>query len=829
MDDGSILCGESRGIPDVTFIHRYFEKSVEDDPKANINGIYYSDRFVSYLELNKKANAVARVLQHRLKKTQSLSGKTGQSIIAIDVEPSENLILALLATLKLGAAYLPIDSRSAINRVRHILNESQPVAILADSKSAFGTEPSTLWSEFLVINIDDVMQETVSENASQANLAKGEMLHDPHLVSILYTSGSTGKPKGVRISHETAANTLSWQWQSLPFHPNEVGAFKTSLLFVDSMVEIFGCALQLVPLLVLPKGCSSNPGLLVTLLEQHHVSRITLVPSLLWNILAYVSTRETCSASKLPDLWLWISSGETLPPDLLKKFFSTFQTGKTLANVYGSTETMAFITCEMFSSVEEAGHKSHDGHLSIGKPVFNNNIYLVDESQKVVPVGEIGEICVSGLNLADGYLGKPERSGFVYQPYTKDTKQHGRIYRTGDYGLLHEDRIIFIGRKDNQVKIRGHRINMVEIERSIQECPSVDKVVTTCYKLGEISSSIIAYYTTHHRKWDTETERRILDHCQKSLPAYMQPKLLHLEEIPLLPHTGKVDGLALRKIYRESVKTQHLQKLAAINDRAEKALHIIGLNLNLPITNTLREASFFELGGNSISMVAAMAQLLENGFHLSIDDFVGASRIQDIVDHAINNPGTTTADIYQTGSYVFKSLRDVTDSGILVEMISESFAEKSPTEVLLGITKEQFLPFAKSVHREALKEDLSFAVLEKTTNQIVGGAFLFNFLETQDFEPVEILEPTQDLLNSLEHPFKEMLRENNPGRFLYNLIICVDQKLSDAEQVNICTLIEDVVLRLARKKGFEGVVTTNTHPVTQVGLYSIPFFGKKVA
>ncbi len=561
--------------------------------------------------------------------------------IAVDIEPSVDLVVALLAVLKLGAAYVPVDSVSAINRVKYVLHEARPVCILVDHNSLFKRDADTVWSKFFVLDIFSLLEggngdgnETGSDTGSEsAKPQETSLVPEPRLMSMIYTSGSTGKPKGVCITHRSVMNRVSWQWEEYPFHQNEAACFKTSLLFVDSIIEIFSAILRLVPMVICPKGVSANPELFVQLLEEHRVSRLVMVPSMLKNILFYLSIAG--GASRLPDLRLWICNSETLKPSLLQSFFDVFVSGKSFANFYGSTETMADCTSELFTTREDCEDKCVDGNLSIGAPMFNTCCYIVDEDLNTLPVGDIGEICVSGFNVADGYLdGEVSNKSFVRNPYAVEDG-FDVLYKTGDFGRIHRGMIIYEGRRDSQIKIRGQRVNIAEIENVINACPGVDKSVVLCHQFSDVSSVIVGHYTTLSRKRHTRLESAILEQCRKSLPPYMRPKLLFVDEIPLQPTTGKVDRVALRKKYERAFNRQSSRELDVVDDKGRKALNILALNLNLPTSAVSKNSSksFFELGGNSVSMIATIVQLKGYGLHIPIEEFSCARTVQEIVTH----------------------------------------------------------------------------------------------------------------------------------------------------------------------------------------------------
>ena len=735
MEGNSRLVGEKRDLPFPLLLHRFFEKTVIENTKSKEAGLYFQNSFISYCDLNRQGNFAARELKRLIdEKNSMILGSADKKItIAVDIEPGHSLLTALLAILKIGAAYVPVDSVSAINRVKYVLNESQPVCILVDDNSVFKKDLDTVWSKFFVLDVQNLLGSEDKESADCLNLSDSEMLKQQTLMSMIYTSGSTGKPKGVCITHKSVMNRIFWQWEEYPFHIDEVTCFKTSLLFVDSIIEIFSAMLQLIPMVICPKGVSANPEAFVQLLEEHKVSRLVMVPSMLKNILFYLSIAG--GTSRLPHLNFWICNSETLKPSLLQSFFEMFISGKTFANFYGSTETMADCTSEVFRSLDDITEKNMDGNLSIGSPMYNNNCYIVDEDLGLLPVGEIGEICAAGFNVADGYLdGEISNKCFIKNPFA-EYDGYAVLYKTGDFGRIHNNRIIYEGRRDSQVKIRGQRVNIAEIENVIHDCPGVDKTVVLCHQFSEVSSVIVAYYTTLNRKRHTRLESAITEQCKKSLPPYMRPKLLYLDEIPLQPNTGKVDRVALRKRYERAFNRQSSRELDIVDDKGRKVFNILALNLNLPTGAVSKNStkSFFELGGNSVSMIATIVQLKGYGLHIPIEDFSSAKSIQQIINH-VTISTAPIGETFDTHKYIVKPLTEVKNNERIIDVLADSFVEKEPLDVLLGVTKDEFMPFATSLFNKAAKENISLIVLDEMTEEVMGGDFLFDYFEVNIFQ-----------------------------------------------------------------------------------------------
>jgi len=341
--------------------------------------------------------------------------------------------------------------------------EMKPLCTVADDRSAFISEADTVWSGYTIINIRSLLSDKPdNDDRLHGSLSPDEVLNaQPDLLAVLYTSGSTGVPKGVQITHRMAMNRIMWQWNRFPFRPDDVGCLKTSPLFVDSVVEIFSCLLHPINLVVARAGITSNVEEFVGFLQWRRITRLVLVASLLHGILCFLSTPSELERFPLRQLELWISNSETLSVSNARRFFATFPCRKTLCNFYGSTETMADVTFDVFATIEDVERKSEDDALSIGCPVWNTVIYVVDERGQLCSQGDTGQLCVSGFNTTNrGYVADRENgdhfgiNSFLEEvefSSCREIRNHNILYWTGDYGRIVDGRIIYEGRRDSQV------------------------------------------------------------------------------------------------------------------------------------------------------------------------------------------------------------------------------------------------------------------------------------------------------------------------------------------------------------------------------------------
>jgi len=474
-----------RTLDDIPDINEMFHNVVNSSPDAI--AIIDRDKNFTYLQL---ATRVAE-LTHALKAT----GIGRESLVAVCLERSFDTVATILAIFANGSAYLPLDPGYPVQRLGFMLKNSNASLLLTRHKfwRADGTTP-ILW-------IDDIKH---TNNTSTTATEVAEPCGLNQLAYVIYTSGSTGKPKGVCVEHAQIINRLDWMWQNYPFHENEVACHKTSLSFVDSIWEILGALLKGHPTVIIPEAEVRDPLELVDILARHKVTRLWLVPSLLRVML------ESCPdiQYRLPSLRFWVSSGESLSAELFQSFQRQMPDA-TLYNLYGTSEVWDACWYEPQVDVE----LSH--RVPIGKPIQNVNIFVLDESGQPVPMGVPGELHIAGLGLARNYLNLPDLTDEKFIPSTLIEIPDRRFYKTGDLVRWCSDgNLEFIGRVDNQVKIRGIRIELEEVEKALISHPGVDSAAVVVRDEASSKARLIAFVvqnpeysgetSDHDDSWDME-------------------------------------------------------------------------------------------------------------------------------------------------------------------------------------------------------------------------------------------------------------------------------------------------------------------------------------
>jgi amino acid adenylation domain-containing protein len=555
-------------------VHTAFEEQVTRTP--NQTAIIYRESQLSYCELNELANRVGRNLVKM--------GVRPGTLVGISLNRSFEMVIALLGILKAGAAYVPLDPTYPEQRLGFLVEDSQVNVVVTTHEFA------ELWKQYPVDTLAfDV--ESLSADAEDAGSLSVPFSAEDRMY-VIYTSGSTGSPKGVEGTHHASMNRFSWMWNAYPFLDGEICCQKTFLGFVDSIWEIFGPLLRGVPSVILPDEAIIDPAQLVELLSKYEVTRIVLVPSLLRIILEGVDHVQ----NRLPKLELWTCSGEVLSADLMDRFSQALPKA-TLLNIYGSSEVAADVTCHEIKG-------SENGPVSIGIPISNVQMFILDRHLNQVPVGVPGEIHVGGDCLAQGYFRRPELTSerFIANPF--ESGSSSRLFKTGDMGrYLPNGEIEYLGRSDNQVKIRGIRVELGEIEAVLASQSKVrDAIVILVDRNGQ--QRLIAYIKVQPGlRADVDELRRFM---RSRLPEHMVPSdYLVVDAFPLLP-SGKVDRKAL--LLLSSARPVGGRGYVAPQTQTEERLAAIWRNL-LKIEQAGITDNFFELGGHSLMVMQVVARI----------------------------------------------------------------------------------------------------------------------------------------------------------------------------------------------------------------------------
>jgi amino acid adenylation domain-containing protein len=553
--------------------------------------LIYQDQEFSYKKINEDANQLA----HYLAKKHVRPG----SLVGVSFERSPELTVALLAVLKTGAAYVPLDHSYPVERLASMLEDTQADCVLSVS-GLRDRLPASVRNLILLDVETELIKSEPSENPN-TNLSDAERLY------VLYTSGSSGRPKGVEGTHGGALNRMEWMWERYPFQAGEVCCQKTNVGFVDSVCEIFSPLLAGVPSVIVPQEALVDPEVMLRTLGENRVTRIVLVPSLLRALLEHAPNL----GERLPHLKMWSCSGEMLPWELAKKFRKAYP-GATLLNIYGSSEVAADVTWHEVSA-EEADGKETEAATSvpIGRPIRNSQVYVLDEEMNAVPVGVRGEIYVGGAGLALGYWRQPELTAERFVENKIAPEKSKKLYRTGDLGRwrLVRDKagnevgeLEYLGRRDSEVKVRGMRIELGEIETVLGRHEWVEEAVVELSGTG-VEQRLIAYVVG--KEGTAPSARELRRYVRTKLPEHMVPaSFVKVEELPLLS-SGKVNRRALGATVGVSLAEQ-----GVVGPRTEVERKLAGMWAEvLKLKEVGVDQNFFELGGHSLLVLQVMARI----------------------------------------------------------------------------------------------------------------------------------------------------------------------------------------------------------------------------
>ena len=419
-------------------------------------------------------------------------------------------------------------------------------------------------------------------------------------------------------------NRIKWQWKEFPLEKNyDFGIQKTSLNFVDHICEIFAFILKGLPLLIIHPTLVSNMQILVDTIFQHKITYIILVPSLLNNIISYVNYKS--EFFKLESVKRWVCSGEALNYKTLESFFNMNLKNSIISNFYGSTEVTGDISFIVFKSKNDL-IQFKNSSIPIGVPVSNSGMEILDENMNCVSLNNIGEIYASGACLAEGYLNKSENSSEFINHNSK------LLFKTGDYGYIGNDKLVYYsGRKDTQIKIRGNRVDLNEIEFNALKINEIEQFIPLVYE-NESNKTIIGFYKTKSDVSIFEIEKVIINSLKTTLLDYMLPnKLIRLDSIPYL-FNGKIDKISLLKLYEKDFYKIH-DKSICENQIANLIESVTKVKIELEDFHL----SLNHIGIDSLNILNIYLLLQEKeGINFSFNEFLSLPTLNELIDFCEN-------------------------------------------------------------------------------------------------------------------------------------------------------------------------------------------------
>ncbi len=569
-------------------LHDMFEEQVRKTPDAP--AVVFEESTLTYRELDLKAEDLAERLR-------GLGVAPGVPV-GIHFERSLEMVTAIYAVLKAGGAYMPLDPDFPAERLALMIEESRTPVIITSPKGADRLPPNMARTVLFDLSADAGRDEEVPRTREAVRKAGPD-----DMAYVIYTSGSTGIPKGVVNTHRGICNRILWMQEAFGLKADDTVLQKTPYSFDVSVWEFFWpLAVGARLVIARPEGHRDTAYLAGTI-ARHKVTTVHFVPSMLQLFLEDGEAAASCRSLRRV-----ICSGEALSFELQERFFSLLNAE--LHNLYGPTE----------AAVDVTWWKCRKGDarriVPIGRPISNTQIYILNRAGRPVPPGVPGEIHIGGVQVAAGYLNRPELTAERFVPDPFSGTPDAKMYRTGDLGRhLADGSIEFLGRADNQVKIRGMRIEPDEIEAAIRKFPGVSEALVTAREFSPGDKRLVGYVKTAPGTGLSFDELRAF--LRSRLAEYMVPSaFVRLDEFPLTP-SGKVDRRALPA--PEGTR-QTRGAFAAPQSEAERRITGIWQDL-LRIDEVGRDDNFFDLGGHSLLIVRMTARLKE-AFHkdLSVVD-----------------------------------------------------------------------------------------------------------------------------------------------------------------------------------------------------------------
>ncbi len=577
-------------------LHHLFEAQVVRTPQAI--AVVSGNEQLTYEALNQRANQLAHYLTKR--------GVGPETLVAICMDRSLEMVIGLMAILKAGAGYVPLDPTYPADRLAFIVNDAQAPILLTQHKLIDRLPPS----EAQIIELDTDNAAILQE--PQTNVPSEVSGHN--VAYVMYTSGSTGVPKGVVVLHRGVCNYLLWRQSYFPLNETDRALQKTSFSFVDSVWELFEPLMVGAQLIMAEPNRHQDTNYLVKFIIEQKITAVDFIPSLLHLFLEEPDVAQCTSLRRVT------TGSETVTVDLQTRFFTHLNAG--LYNLYGPTEASIATTC--WTCQPDDDRRS----VPIGRPIANSQIYLLDKYLQPAPLGFPGEVHIGGRGLARGYLNQPDLTAekFIRHPFNDDPE--ARLYKTGDLArYLPDGTLEFLGRADHQVKIRGYRVELGEIEAFLRQVDVVQEAVAIVREDRPGDKRLVAYVIANNGGDIDPAQLR--DYLKEKLPDYMIPSaFVDLEKMPMTPN-GKVDRKQLPEpdwntlhLANDYVEPEGLiEEMVAEVWQTVLGLDRVGLYDN-----------FFDLGGHSLLAIQVISRLRHDySIELMVHTLFEAPTIAELV------------------------------------------------------------------------------------------------------------------------------------------------------------------------------------------------------
>ena len=594
-------------------LHELVEDQARMTPEAV--AVVCGDQQASYQEINERANRLAHYLISH--------GAAPERLVGICLPRGIDLVVSLLAVLKSGAAYLPLDAAYPTQRLRYMLEDSGAGLVITSNEMATALPETTARLICLQEQLEQIS--THSSNDPAVRVFADNLAYE------IYTSGSTGKPKAVMITHRAIVNHMLWMNSRFPLAQHDAVLQKTSLSFDASVWEFYAPLMSGARLVMAREGAHRDSGYLVKEVAKQRVTVLQVVPSMLRMILREEGL-EACQSLRRV-----YCGGEAMDTELVETFYERLDRVQ-LVNLYGPTEA------SIDSTYADCAADRGGAVVTIGRPIANVNIYILDDRGRMAPVGVVGEIHIAGEGLARGYANKPDQTAERFLPDSYGLEAGARIYQTGDLGRYRTDGVIeYVGRVDTQVKLRGYRIEMGEVESALRQQESVKEAVAVIRGETDEQKRIVGYVVGEEGA--TLDIELVMKATKARLPDYMVPsRIMVLERLPL-GLNGKVDRGALPEPDRsaemslEEYVPPRTEVERIISEAWQQVLHLEHVSI---------KSNFFDLGGHSLLMMPVHSELQRRlGREMTLVELFEFPTISMLAEHLSGSVGEETAGLIE--------------------------------------------------------------------------------------------------------------------------------------------------------------------------------------
>jgi amino acid adenylation domain-containing protein len=616
-----LLTGWTRKTPEFACARNLaesFERVAQRTPDAV--AVTFEGEEVSYGELNRRSNRLAHHLMDH--------GIEAEVRVGLFLERSVEMVVAILATLKAGAAYVPLEVTLPPERIAFILEDAGCTHVLTETRLAFQI-PSSSSRPFTLVTLDTDLPAVTG----QADVNPRISVEAQNAAYVIYTSGSTGRPKGVVVTHANVMRLMAATEDWFSFAPSDVWSLFHSYAFDFSVWELWGALLYGGRVVVVPYWVSRSPEEFYGLLLREGVTVLNQTPSAFRQLMRAEERLAAETGAEMatpPALRFVVFGGEALEPSSLRPWYERHGDERPrLINMYGITETTVHVTHRILSRADIAGARVS----VIGRGIPDLRLYVLDGRMQPVPTGVVGELYVGGAGLARGYLDQPSLTAERFTPDPFSSEAGTRLYRTGDVVRLSgKGELEYLGRADEQLKVRGFRIEPGEVEAALLSHDSVRGAVVVARDEG--GDRRLVAYVVGAPGATVPSASVMREHLRQTLPEYMVPSaFVTLDSLPLTSN-GKVDRRALPAPPREQTGGEYV----APRTEAERALAAVWQEV-LGAGRAGVEDNFFDLGGDPILNVRVVALARKRGFNFSVEQLFRHQTIAELVRHIGANNG----------------------------------------------------------------------------------------------------------------------------------------------------------------------------------------------